>query len=91
MVMVRKLPILAAAVIVAAMSVAPASAGNRPRVHNVTVDNFYYGYGLGAAPGPLLYPDSSNVEFYGTPYVVPKSVIAYWPTYGWYRLGGNGN
>ena len=27
---------------------------------------------------------------YGTAYVVPKSVIAYWPTYGWYRQGANG-
>jgi hypothetical protein len=48
--MLRKLPILAAAVIVAAMSVAPASAGIRPRVHNVTADNSNYGDGLGAAP-----------------------------------------
>jgi hypothetical protein len=91
MVMFRKLPILAAAAIVVAMSVAPAAAGNSPRVRNVTVDNSYsYGYGLGAAPGRVLYPDSSNVSMYGTAYVVPKSVIAYWPTYGWYRLGGNG-
>jgi hypothetical protein len=84
MVMLRKLPILAAAAIVAAMSVAPASAGNRPKVHNVTVDNSYYGYGLGTT-GPVLYPNSSDVEMYGTAYVVPKRVIAYWPTYGWYR------
>ena len=76
--MFRKLPILAAAAI-GAMWVAPASAGNSPRVHNVTVDNSYYGYGFGAAPGPLLYPDSSNVEMYGTAYVVPKRVIAYSP------------
>jgi hypothetical protein len=89
MMMSRKLLIVAAAVIVGAMSVAPASAGNRPRVHNVTVDNSYYGWGLGRAPGPVLYPDGSNVEMYGTAYVVPKSVIAYWPTYGWYRLNGN--
>jgi hypothetical protein len=27
---------------------------------------------------------------YGTAYVVPKSVIAYWPTNGWYRQGVNG-
>jgi hypothetical protein len=85
--MFRKLPVLAAAAIVVAMSVAPAFARNRPVVHNVTVDNPYYGF----ATGPLLYPNGSYVEFYGTPYVVPKSVIAYWPTYGWYRLGGNGN
>ena len=82
--MSRKLLIVAAAVIVGAMSVAPASAGNRPRVHNVTVDNSYYGF---RAPGPVLYPDGSNVEMYGTAYVVPKSVIAYWPTCGWYRQG----
>ena len=88
--MSRKLLIVAAAVIVGAMSVAPASAGNRPRVHNVTVDNSYNGYGLGTAPGPVLYPNGSNVEMYGTAYVVPKYVIAYWPTYGWYRQGGNG-
>ena len=88
--MSRKLLVVAAAVIVGAMSVAPASAGNRPRVHNVTVDNSYYGYGLGTAPGPVLYPNASNVEMYGTAYVVPKSVIAYWPTYGWYRQGVNG-
>ena len=82
--MLRKLPILAAAAIVAAMSVAPASAGNRPKVHNVTVDNSYFtGYGLGTT-GPVLYPNSSDVEMYGTAYVVPKKVIAYWPTYGWY-------
>jgi hypothetical protein len=87
MVMFKKLPILAAAAIVAAMSVVPASAGNRPVVHNVTVDNSNYGYGLGGATGPVLYPDASNVEMYGTAYVVPKKVIAYWPTYGWYRLG----
>jgi hypothetical protein len=85
MVMFRKLPILAAAVIVAAMSVAPASAGNRPVVHNVTVDNS--NYGLGPVTGPVLYPNSSDVEFYGTAYVVPKKVIAYWPTVGWYRRG----
>ncbi len=82
----KKLPILAAAAIVVAMSV-PASAGNRPRVHNVTVDNSYINYGLGGATGPVLYPVASNVEMYGTAYVVPKFVIAYWPTYGWYRLG----
>jgi hypothetical protein len=87
MVMFRKMPILAAAVIVAAMSVLPASARNRPVVHNVTVDNS--NYGLGTVTGPLLYPNSSDVEFYGTPYVVPKKVIAYWPTYGWYHLGGH--
>jgi hypothetical protein len=85
MVMFRKLPVLAAAVIVVAMSVAPASARNRPVVHNVTVDNPYYGF----VTGPLLYPNVSYIEFYGTPNVVPKSVIAYWPTYGWYRLNGN--
>ena len=85
--MFKKLPILAAAAIVAAMSVVPASARNRPVVHNVTVDNSNYGYGLGGATGPVLYPDASNVEMYGTAYVVPKKVIAYWPTYGWYRLG----
>jgi hypothetical protein len=90
MVMLKKLPILTAAAIVVAMSVAPASAGNRPRVHNVTVDNSNYGYGLGGATGPVLYPNSSDIEMYGTPYVVPKSVIAYWPTYGWYRQGVNG-
>lgn len=88
--MCRKLLIVAAAVIVGAMAVAPASAGNRPRVHNVTVDNSYYGYGFGTARGPVLYPNVSNVEMYGTAYVVPKSVIAYWPTYGWYRQGVNG-
>ena len=88
--MSRKLLMVAAAVIVGAMSVAPASAGNRPRVHNVTVDNSNYGYGLGGATGPVLYPNSSNIEMYGTAYVVPKSVIAYWPTYGWYRQGVNG-
>jgi hypothetical protein len=88
--MSRKLLIVAAAVIVGAMSVAPASAGNRPRVHNVTVDNSYSGYGFGTAPGPVLYPDASNIEMYGTAYVVPKKVIAYWPTYGWYRQGVNG-
>jgi hypothetical protein len=27
---------------------------------------------------------------YGTAYVVPKSVIAYWPTNGQYRQGVNG-
>jgi hypothetical protein len=88
MVMFKKLPVFAAAAIVVAMSV-PASAGNRPRVHNVTVDNSYInGFGgLGGTVGPVLYPDASNVEMYGTAYVVPKSVIAYWPTYGWYRLG----
>jgi hypothetical protein len=75
-------PILAAAIIVAAMSVA---ARNRPVVHNVTVDNS--NYGVGTVSGPVLYPNSSDVEFYGTPYVVPKKVIAYWPTIGWYRLG----
>ena len=80
--MSRKLPVLAAAAIVVAMSVAPASARNRPVVHNVTVP--YYGF----VTGPLLYPNVSYIEFYGTPYVVPKSVIAYWPTYGWYRLTG---
>jgi len=89
MVMFKKLPILAAAAIVIAVSVAPASAGNRPRVHNVTVDNS--NYGLGGATGPVLYPNSSDIEMYGTPYVVPKSVIAYWPTYGWYHQGANGN
>jgi hypothetical protein len=87
--MFRKLPVLAAAAIIVAMSV-PASAGDRPRVHNVTVDNSNYGYGLGGAVGPVLYPNSSNVEMYGTAYVVPKSVIAYWPTNGWYRQGVNG-
>ncbi len=87
--MFKALPILAAAALVVAMSV-PASADNRPRVHNVTVDNSNYGYGLGATVGPVLYPDSSNVSMYGTPYVVPKSVIAYWRTYGWYRQGVNG-
>jgi hypothetical protein len=87
--MFKKLPIFAAATIVVAMSV-PASAGDRPRVHNVTVDNSNYGYGLGGAVGPVLYPNSTNVEMYGTAYVVPKSVIAYWPTYGWYRQGVNG-
>jgi hypothetical protein len=86
--MFRTLPILAVAII--ALSVAPASAGNRPVVHNVTVDNSNYGYGLGGPVGPVLYPNSSNVEMYGTAYVVPKSVIAYWPTYGWYRQGVNG-
>jgi hypothetical protein len=86
MVMFRKLPILAAAVVVVAMSVAPASARKFPAVHNVTVDNSYYGFG--AATGPLLYPNSSYVELIGTSYAVPKSVIAYWPTYGWYRRGG---
>ena len=88
--MFKKLPILAAAALVVAMSVGPASAGNRPRVHNVTVDNSNYGYGLGGAVGPVLYPDRSNVEMYGTAYVVPKKVIAYWPRYGWYRQGVNG-
>jgi hypothetical protein len=83
--MFRKLPILTAAVIVVAMSVAPASARNRSVVHNVTVDNSYYGFGVVA--GPVLYPNGSDIEFYGTAYVVPKKVIAYWPTYGWYRLG----
>ena len=87
--MFKALPILAAAAIVVAMSV-PASADNRPRVHNVTVDNSNYGYDLGGTVGPVLYPDSSNVSMYGTAYVVPKSVIAYWPTYGWYRQGVNG-
>jgi hypothetical protein len=87
--MFKTLSIFAAAALVAAVSVAPASAGNRPRVHNVTVDNSNYGYGLGGASGPVLYPDSSNVSMYGTAYVVPKSVIAYWPTSGWYRLNGN--
>jgi len=85
--MIKKLSIFAAATIVVAMT---ASAGDPPRVHNVTVDNSNYGYGLGGAAGPVLYPDSSNVSMYGTPYVVPKSVIAYWPTYGWYRQGVNG-
>jgi hypothetical protein len=85
MVMSRKLLVLAAAAIVVAISVAPASARNRPVVHNVTVDTPYYGF----VSGSLLYPNVSYVEFYGTPYVVPKSVIAYWPTYGWYRLNGN--
>jgi hypothetical protein len=55
-------------------------------VHNVTVDNSSYGFGW--ATGPLLYPNSSYVELIGTPYAVPKSVIAYWPKYGWYRRGG---
>ena len=87
--MFKKLPIFAAATIVVAMSV-PASAGDRPRVHNVTVDNSNYGYGLGGAVGPVLYPNSTNVEMYGTAYVVPKSVIAYWPTNGQYRQGVNG-
>ena len=87
--MFKTLPIFAAAAIVVAMSV-PASAGNRPRVHNVTVDNSNYDYGLGGTVGPVLYPNGSNVEMYGTAYVVPKSVIAYWPTYGWYRQGVNG-
>jgi hypothetical protein len=87
MVMFKKLPILGAAAVVIAMSVAPASAGNRPVVHNVTVDNSNYGYGLGGATGPVLYPNASDVEMYGTAYVAPKKVIAYWPTYGWYRLG----
>ncbi len=82
--MLNKLPVFAAAAIVVAMSV-PASAGNRPRVHNVTVDNAYSGWGLGGAVGPVLYPDGSNIEMYGTAYVAPKKVIAYWPTYGWYR------
>jgi hypothetical protein len=54
------------------------------------VDNSYSGYGFGTAPGPVLYPDASNIEMYGTAYVVPKKVIAYWPTYGWYRQGVNG-
>ena len=85
--MLNKLSIFAAAAIVVAMSV-PASAGNRPRVHNVTVDNSYTGFGLGGTVGPVLYPNSSDVEMYGTAYVVPKSVIAYWPTFGWYHLGG---
>jgi hypothetical protein len=84
MVMFRKLPILAAAVVVVAMSFAPASARKFPVVHNVTVDNAYYGF----VTGPLLYPNSSYVELIGTPYAVPKSVIAYWPKYGWYRRGG---
>jgi hypothetical protein len=83
MVMLRKLPILAAAAIVVATMVAPASAGNRPRVHNVTVDNS--NYGLGPVSGSVLYPNGSDIEFYGTAYVVPKKVIAYWPTLGWYR------
>ncbi len=87
--MFEKLAIFAAATIVVALSV-PASAGDRPKVHNVTVDNSNYGYGLGGAVGPVLYQNSSNVEMYGTAYVVPKSVIAYWPTYGWYRQGTNG-
>jgi len=87
--MFKKLPILGAAALVVAMSVAPASAGNRPKVHNVTVDNSYYGYGFGGATGPVLYPNSSDIEMYGTAYVVPKKVIAYWPTRGWYHLGGN--
>jgi hypothetical protein len=87
--MFKKLPIFAVATIVVALSV-PASAGDRPRVHNVAVDNSNYGYGLGRAAGPVLYPNSSNVEMYGTAYVVPKSVIAYWPTNGWYRQGVNG-
>jgi hypothetical protein len=85
MVMFKKLPVVAVAVVVAAMSVAPASARNRPVVHNVTVDNS--NYGVGTVTGPVLYPNGSNVEMYGTAYVVPKSVIAYWPTYGWYRQG----
>ena len=59
--MLRKLPILATAVILAAMSVVPASARNRPVVHNVTVDNS--NYGLGVVTGPVLYPNSSDVEF----------------------------
>jgi len=53
--MFKALPILAAAAIVVAMSV-PASADNRPRVHNVTVDNSNYDYGLGGSVGPVLYP-----------------------------------
>ncbi len=85
--MFRKRSILAGAII--ALSVASAFAGDRPVVRNVTVDNSYTGWGV--ATGPVLYPNSSNVEMYGTAYVVPKSVIAYWPTYGWYRQGGNGN
>jgi hypothetical protein len=56
-------------------------------VHNVTVDSSLHGYGFGAATGPVLYPNGSDVEMYGTAYVVPKKVIAYRPTYGWYRLG----
>jgi hypothetical protein len=84
--MFRKLPIPVVTII--AVSVAPAFAGNRPVVHNVTVDNSYTG--VGVVTGPVLYPNSSNIEMYGTAYVVPKSVIAYWPTYGWYRQGVNG-
>jgi hypothetical protein len=90
MVMFKKLPILAAAAIVIAASAAPASAGNRSRVHNVTVDNSNYGYGLGGATGSVLYPNSSDIQMYGTPYAVPKSVIVYWPTYGRYRQGASG-
>ena len=62
----------------------PGLRGNRRKVHNVTVDNS--NYGVGTVTGPVLYPNSSDVEFYGTAYVVPKKVIAYWPTVGWYRL-----
>jgi hypothetical protein len=83
MVMFKKLPILTAAAIIVAMSVAPASAGSRRVVYNVTVDNSFYG--LGSRSGPLLYPNSSLVELYGTAYAVPKKTIAYWPTHGWYR------
>jgi hypothetical protein len=84
--MFRNLPILGAAALIAAMSVAPASAGGRQVIKNVTVDNSNYSYGWGWTPGVRgLYPDSSLVELYGTAYAVPKHVIAYWPTVGWYR------
>jgi hypothetical protein len=55
--MFKKSLIFVAAAVVVTMSV-PASADNRPRVHNVTVDNSNYGYGLGGAVGPVLYPTS---------------------------------
>lgn len=51
-------------------------------------------YGLGGhrgTAGPVLNPDGSNVvEMYRAAYVAPKSVIAYWPTNGWYRRGAAG-
>jgi hypothetical protein len=83
--MFRILPVLGAAVVIAAMSVAPASAGGRQVIHNAPIENST-GWGWWTAAGARgLYPDSSLVELYGTPYAVPKHVIAYWPRYGWYR------
>jgi hypothetical protein len=83
--MLRNLPILGAAAIIAAISAAPASAGGRQVIHNATIENSSYGW-WGSSTGVRgLYPDSSLVELYGTAYAVPKHVIAYWPKYGWYR------